>query len=32
MIHQRAKLGVYPRLNDLPVPWLYGASADEGGM
>jgi uncharacterized damage-inducible protein DinB len=31
-IHHRAQLGVYLRLNDLPVPALYGPSADEGGM
>ena len=28
-IHHRAQLGVYFRLNDLPVPALYGPSADE---
>jgi len=32
MIHHRAQLGVYLRLNDIPVPALYGPSADEGGM
>jgi uncharacterized damage-inducible protein DinB len=31
MIHHRAQLGVYLRLNDLPVPGLYGPSADEQG-
>lgn len=31
-IHHRAQLGVYLRLNDLPVPALYGPSADEGGL
>ena len=31
MIHHRAQLGVYLRLNDLPVPSVYGNSADEGG-
>ena len=31
-IHHRAQLGVYLRLNDLPVPAIYGPSADEGGM
>jgi uncharacterized damage-inducible protein DinB len=31
-IHHRAQLGVYLRLNDLPVPSLYGGSADEPGM
>lgn len=32
MIHHRAQLGVYLRLNELPVPALYGPSADEGKM
>jgi uncharacterized damage-inducible protein DinB len=32
MIHHRAQLGVYLRLNDLPVPALYGPSADETQM
>jgi len=32
MIHHRAQLGVYLRLNDIPVPAIYGPSADEGGM
>ena len=32
MIHHRAQLGVYLRLNDLPVPSIYGPSADEGQM
>lgn len=32
MIHHRAQLGVYLRLNDIPVPALYGPSADEGTM
>jgi uncharacterized damage-inducible protein DinB len=31
MIHHRAQLGVYLRLNDIPVPALYGPSADEKG-
>jgi uncharacterized damage-inducible protein DinB len=31
-IHHRAQLGVFLRLNDLPVPSVYGPSADEGGM
>jgi len=30
MIHHRAQFGVYLRLNDIPVPGLYGPSADEG--
>ncbi len=29
-IHHRAQLGVYLRLNDIPVPSVYGPSADEG--
>jgi len=32
MIHHRAQLGVYFRLNDIPVPQTYGPSADEGQM
>ena len=32
MIHHRAQLGVYLRLNDVPVPAIYGPSADEGMM
>lgn len=31
-IHHRAQLGVYLRLNDIPVPSIYGPSADEGMM
>jgi uncharacterized damage-inducible protein DinB len=31
-IHHRAQLGVYLRLNDIPVPSIYGPSADEGNM
>jgi uncharacterized damage-inducible protein DinB len=31
MIHHRAQLGVYLRLNDIPVPALYGPSADDKG-
>ena len=31
-IHHRAQLGVYLRLNDVPVPATYGPSADEQGM
>ena len=29
LIHHRAQLGMYLRLNDVPVPSLYGPSADE---
>lgn len=32
IIHHRGQLTIYLRLNDLPVPGLYGPSADEGGM
>jgi uncharacterized damage-inducible protein DinB len=32
IIHHRAQLGVYLRLNDIPVPAIYGPSADEGQM
>ena len=32
MIHHRAHLCVYLRLNNVPVPGLYGPSADEAGM
>jgi uncharacterized damage-inducible protein DinB len=31
-IHHRAQLGVYLRLNNIPVPALYGPSADEGAF
>ena len=30
LIHHRAQLGVYLRLNDVAVPSIYGPSADEG--
>jgi uncharacterized damage-inducible protein DinB len=29
MVHHRAQLGVYLRLNGIPVPSIYGPSADE---
>ncbi len=32
IIHHRAQLTVYFRLNGVPVPALYGPSADEGQM
>jgi len=32
IIHHRAQLGVYLRLNNIPVPSIYGPSADEGQM
>ncbi|HEX7289438.1 MAG TPA: DinB family protein [Candidatus Angelobacter sp.] len=31
-IHHRGQLSVYLRLNDVPVPSIYGPSADEGNM
>ena len=31
-IHHRAQLGVYLRLNSIPVPSIYGPSADEGQL
>jgi uncharacterized damage-inducible protein DinB len=30
MVHHRGQLSVYLRLNDVPVPAIYGPSADEG--
>ena len=30
MVHHRGQLSVYLRLNDIPVPSIYGPSADEG--
>lgn len=32
LVHHRAHLCVYLRLNDVPVPGLYGPSADETSM
>ncbi len=32
LIHHRAQLTIYLRLIDVPVPALYGPSADEGSM
>src|SRR5665213_438049 len=29
VVHHRGQLGVYLRLNDIPVPGMYGPSADE---
>jgi uncharacterized damage-inducible protein DinB len=29
LIHHRAQLGVYLRLNGIPIPGMYGPSADE---
>ena len=31
-IHHRGQLSVYLRLNDVPVPSIYGPSADEGAF
>jgi uncharacterized damage-inducible protein DinB len=31
LIHHRGQLSVYLRLNDVPVPGMYGPSADEKG-
>lgn len=32
LVHHRAQLALYLRLNDVPVPSIYGPSADETGM
>ncbi len=32
LIHHRAQLGVYLRMNEVPLPSIYGPTADEGGM
>lgn len=32
LVHHRAQLGVYLRMRDVPVPSIYGPSADEGAM
>ncbi len=32
IIHHRGQFSVYLRLNDVPVPSIYGPSADEGNM
>ncbi|HEY2572577.1 MAG TPA: DinB family protein, partial [Verrucomicrobiaceae bacterium] len=29
LVHHRAQLGMYLRLNGIPVPGMYGPSADE---
>ena len=29
VIHHRAQLGVYLRMNDVPIPGMYGPSADD---
>jgi uncharacterized damage-inducible protein DinB len=30
LVHHRAQLGVYLRLNDIAIPGMYGPSADDG--
>ena len=32
LVHHRGQLTMYLRLNDVPLPGLYGPSADEGGF
>jgi uncharacterized damage-inducible protein DinB len=32
LVHHRGQLSVYLRLHDVPVPSIYGPSADEGQM
>jgi uncharacterized damage-inducible protein DinB len=32
IVHHRGQLSVYLRMNDIPVPSIYGPSADEGQM
>jgi len=32
MVHHRGQLSVFLRLKDIPVPEIYGPSADEGSM
>lgn len=32
MVHHRGQLSVYLRMNDKPVPSIYGPSADSGGF
>ncbi len=32
LVHHRAQLGVYLRLLNIPIPGVYGPSADEPGM
>ena len=32
MVHHRAQLGVYLRMNNVAVPSIYGPSADESQM
>ena len=30
LVHHRAQLGVYLRMNGIAIPGMYGPSADEG--
>jgi len=32
LIHHRGQLSVYLRMNDVPIPSMYGPSADEGAF
>jgi uncharacterized damage-inducible protein DinB len=32
LVHHRGQLTVYLRMNDLPIPSIYGSSADSGGF
>jgi uncharacterized damage-inducible protein DinB len=32
LVHHRAQLGVYLRLNEIAIPGMYGPSADESGF
>jgi uncharacterized damage-inducible protein DinB len=32
LVHHRGQLTVYLRLRDVPIPSIYGPSADERGM
>lgn len=32
LVHHRGQLTVYMRLNDIPVPSIYGPTADERGF
>ncbi len=32
LVHHRGQLTVYLRLNDIPIPSIYGPSADSGGF
>lgn len=32
LVHHRAQLGVFLRLNNVPLPAVYGPSADEGNL